>query len=73
MLLAPALYAAAAHAGIPAGFGGTAGAVNRNTPHCDLELLYHGGRAQSVCSEICEAQKPKSREGRGRPAQTRND
>jgi hypothetical protein len=73
MLLAPALYAAIAHAGIPAGFGGTAGVANKNTPHCDLEQLYHDGRARSVWPEICEAQEPISRERRGRPAQTRND
>jgi hypothetical protein len=39
MLLALALYASTAHAGIPAGFGGTPGVVNENTPHYDLELL----------------------------------
>ena len=32
MLLALALYASTAHAGIPAGFGGTPGVVNENTP-----------------------------------------
>ncbi len=39
MLLALAFYASTAHAGIPAGFGGTPGVVNENTPHYDLELL----------------------------------
>ena len=33
MLLALALYASTAHA---------------NTPHCDLDLLYHDGRAHSL-------------------------
>jgi hypothetical protein len=45
MLLALALYASTAHAGIPAGFGGTLGVVNENTPHYDLDLLYHDGKA----------------------------
>ena len=31
MLLALALYASTAHAGIPAGFGGTPGVVNEKT------------------------------------------
>lgn len=45
MLLALALYASTAHAGISAGFGGTPGVVNENTPLYDLELLYHDGKA----------------------------
>jgi len=36
MLLALALYASTAHAGVVA---------NENTPHDDLELLYHDGKA----------------------------
>jgi hypothetical protein len=51
MLLALALYASTAHAGIPAGFGGTPSAFNENTPHYDLELLgsegSHGPRRES--------------------------
>ncbi len=46
MLLALAMSAATAHAGIPAGFGGTPGVVNKDTPHYDLKLLYHDGKAQ---------------------------
>jgi hypothetical protein len=45
MLLALALYASTAHAGIPAVFGGTPGVVNENTQHYDLELSYHDGKA----------------------------
>ena len=43
MLLALALYASTAHAGIPAGFGGTPGVVNENTLHYDPEVqeLHH--------------------------------
>jgi hypothetical protein len=41
MLLALALHASTDHAGIPAGFGGTPGVINENTPHYDLEPLYH--------------------------------
>jgi len=33
MLLALALHASTAHAGTPAGFGGTPGVINENTPH----------------------------------------
>jgi hypothetical protein len=44
-LLALALYASTVHAGMPAGFGGTPGVVNENTPHYDLELLYHDRNA----------------------------
>lgn len=33
MLLALALYASTAHAGIPTGFGGTLGVVNENMSH----------------------------------------
>lgn len=40
MLLALAMSAATAHAGIPARFGGTPGVVNEDT------LLYHDGTAQ---------------------------
>ena len=46
MLLALALYASTAHAGIPpAVFGGTLGVVNEKTPHYDLELSHHNGKA----------------------------
>jgi hypothetical protein len=45
MLLALALYASTAHAGILAGFDGTPGVVNENTPRYDLEPLYHDGKA----------------------------
>jgi hypothetical protein len=44
MPLALALFASIAHAGIPAGFGGTPGVVNENTPHYDLEPLSHDGK-----------------------------
>jgi hypothetical protein len=50
MLLALALYASTAPAGIPTGFGGTPSAFNENTPHYDLELLgsegSHGPRRE---------------------------
>lgn len=46
MLLALALCASTAQAGIPAGFGGTLGVINENTPHYDLELLYHDGKVR---------------------------
>ena len=45
MLLALALYASTAHAAIPAVFGGTPGVVSENTPHYDLELSHHDGKA----------------------------
>jgi hypothetical protein len=43
MLLALALYASTAHAGIPAGFDGTHSALSENTPHYALELLGREG------------------------------
>ena len=36
MRLTLALYASTAHAGIPAGFGGTPAAVTEHTPYYDL-------------------------------------
>jgi hypothetical protein len=48
MLLALALYASTALAGIPAGVGGTPGVVNENTPRHDLEPLYHAERCMGT-------------------------
>ena len=48
MLLALALYASTAHAGIVA---------NENTPHDDLELLYHDGKAHR--SDKCLLSPPR--------------
>jgi len=53
MLLALALHASTDHAGIPAGFGGTPGVVNENTPHYDLEPLYHDGKAHRPDNASC--------------------
>jgi hypothetical protein len=47
MLLALALHTSIPHAGLPAGFGETPGVVNEATPHYDLGLLYHDGKAHS--------------------------
>lgn len=71
MLLALALHASTARAGTPAGFGGTPGVINENTPHYDLEPLYHDGKAQLSAG----AGVPASRSARGggatRPAAPR--
>jgi len=61
MLLALALHASTARAGTPAGFGGTPGVINENTPHYDLEPLYHDGKAQLSAG----AGVPASRSARG--------
>ena len=58
MLLALALYASIAHAGIPAGFGGTPGVVSENTPQYDLALLYHDGKAQSAGPRLASRPGP---------------
>ena len=71
MLLALALHASPDHAGVPAGFGGTPGVVNENTPHYHLEPLYHDGKAELSAG----AGVPASRSARGggatRPAAPR--
>jgi hypothetical protein len=54
MLLALALHASTAHAGTPAGFGGTPGFINERTPHYDLEPLYHDGKGRnSAPAPVC--------------------
>ena len=62
-MLALALYASTAHAGIPAGFGGTPSVVNENTPHYDLELLYHDGKAHRPDKRLLLRLSPSSRVG----------
>ena len=63
MLLALALYASTTHAGIPAGFGGTPGVINENTPRYDLEPLYHDGKAHGRKREVEGESAPARRAG----------
>jgi len=67
MLLALALYASTAHAGIPAGFGRMLGVVNENTPHYDLELLYHDGKAHRPDKRLLLRLPPSPRRGAPSP------
>jgi len=67
MLLALALYASTAHAGIPAGFAGTPGVVNENTPHHDLELLSHDGKAHRPHKRLLLRLPPSPRRGAHSP------
>jgi hypothetical protein len=60
MLLALALHASTAHADIPAGFGGTPGVVNENTPHYDLEPLYHDGTGAQARQRLLLRCQPRS-------------
>ena len=45
MRLALALYASTAHA---------------NTPHCDLDLLYHDGRAPGLDKRLPASRRPRN-------------
>jgi hypothetical protein len=67
MLLARALYASTSHAGVPAGFGGTPGIVNENTPHYHLELQYHDGRAHRPDKRLLLRLPPSPRRGAHSP------
>ena len=59
MLLALASYASTAHAGIVA---------NENTPHDDLELLYHDGKAHRSDKCLLLRLPPSPRRGAYSPA-----
>jgi len=71
MLLALALHASTARAGTPAGFGGTPGVINENTPHYDLEPLYHDGKAQLSAGAGVPASRSAREGGATRPAAPR--
>ena len=71
MLLALALHASTAHAGTPAGFGGTPGVIHENTPHYDLEPLYHDGKAQLSAGAGVPASRSARERGATRPAAPR--
>ena len=74
MLLALALHASTARAGTPAGFSGTPGVINENTPHYDLEPLYHDGKAQLGVGAGAPASRPARGDGatpRGRHRRVR--